>query len=346
MKIWVDISYELKNKTGIGAYMLTLLKCLKTIDNIEVETFNCNWDKKGIRAFLHMIWLNTLFLFKAFIQKPDVILFPNFRMPFFKIKNVQYIVTLHDFAMFKKGYLTKQAAWTFSMAVKNAIKKADKIIVVSEEIKKELYERFPECKQSVYIMYNSVRSNIDDVDDKIFDELSIEKKSYIFTIGSNYKGKNIVELVKAFNLLSDEYPKLKLVISGKKGNSEYDDLIGSNPKIIRTGYISDEKVSSLYKNAILHVFPSIYEGFGIPLIEAQYCKCPELCSNIPVFKEIAKESAEFCEPEYNDIAIKIKYLISTPQRQDELILLGSKNIERFSIENITKQVREIIYDAK
>ena len=77
------------------------------------------------------------------------------------------------------------------------------------------------------------------------------------------------------------------------GNENREKLT-KHPKIIITGYIPDEEIPTLYKNALLYIFPSLYEGFGTPIIEAQYSGCPLLCSDIPVFKEIAGNGAEFC----------------------------------------------------
>ena len=92
------------------------------------------------------------------------------------------------------------------------------------------------------------------------------------------------------------------------------------------------------------MYPSLYEGFGIPQIEAQYCGCPLLCSNIPVFHEVSENGAEYCEPNSNDIADKMEYLINNPERREELVELGYENLKRFSTERIAEQLTEVIND--
>ena len=90
------------------------------------------------------------------------------------------------------------------------------------------------------------------------------------------------------------------------------------------------------------MYPSLYEGFGIPLIEAQYCGCPVLCSDIPVFREIGANSVEYCEPTTNEIANKLESLINNSQRLQELSELGKENVKRYSIEKITEQLKDVI----
>ena len=119
-------------------------------------------------------------------------------------------------------------------------------------------------------------------------------------------------------------------------------LLTKNPNIIFTGYVNDEEIPTLYKNALLYVFPSEYEGFGIPIIEAQYSQVPILCSNIEVFREVAGNGAEYCELNSNKFAEKIEYLINTPERMNELTKNGSQNVQRFLISTIGKQLMEVI----
>ena len=125
------------------------------------------------------------------------------------------------------------------------------------------------------------------------------------------------------------------------GNEQREKLT-KHTNIIFTGYVKDDELPTLYKNALLYVYPSLYEGFGIPLIEAQYSGCPVLCSDIPVFKEIGANSVMYCKPTAEGITRGLQDLINNIGRLQELSQLGKKNVERFTIEKITNQVEVIL----
>lgn len=337
-KIWLDISYELKNKTGIGEYILTIQK-LFNINNIEYENIECKTDLKGYRAIIHFLWMNSILLIKTLINKPDIIIFPNFRMPFFKRSKTEYIVVIHDLAMFYPKFMpSKYSRSIFQYYVKNSIKNADKIITVSESVKKELIKKFKLSPQNIYIVYNLVNFEKFNTE-KTELPRNLKKDTYILSISNLNVNKNISSLIKTYQSLN--HPELKLVLVGKKGTANLDEYKG-NSNIIFTGYLTDEEIALLYQNALLYVFPSLYEGFGIPLIEAQYSECPVLCSDIPVFREVAGDGAEFCKPDEASIAQKLEYLISNEARRKELIQLGKANVNQFSLNRISEQFKEVI----
>ena len=125
------------------------------------------------------------------------------------------------------------------------------------------------------------------------------------------------------------------------GNEQREKLT-HHPNIIFTGYVSDLEIPTLYSNAMMFVFPSFYEGFGTPNIEAQHFGVPLLCSDIPVFREVAGEGAEYCSTDADSIAEKMVYLINNPERRQELINIGYENVKRFDIERISEQLKEVL----
>lgn len=339
--IYINISFELINKTGIGFYIYTLLSCLK---NNKIKLLNLNlpiiFKYKYIWQFL---WLNTFIFLKTLISKPNIFISPAFIMPFFTRKKTKYITVIHDLAHLRENEMTKYSRFIFDLSTNIAIKKADTIVTVSETIKNELIQTFNIDKNRIKVVYNSIGEHFlnSKNNPEILEKYNISQQKYILSVATLNRRKNIPELIKAFESITDKYPDLKLVLVGGMGN-EKRELLTKHPNVIFTGYIPDENLPSLYKNALLYVFPSLYEGFGIPLIEAQYSNCPVLCSDIPVFQEVAGNGAEFCIPDSNGIAAKLEYLINNGQRRQELISLGKENVKRFSIEKIARQLSDVL----
>ena len=343
-KLFIDISFIFtSSKTGIGAYILTLYNALNLYSipykNIELKL------PKGTRNkyIFHTIWLNTIIGLHTFFNKPNIIIFPAFIMPFLTRRKTKYITVIHDLAHLRENEMTKYSRFIFDLSTNIAIKKANTIVTVSETIKNELIQTFNIDKNRIKVVYNSIGEHFlnSKNNPEILEKYNISQQKYILSVATLNRRKNIPELIKAFESITDKYPDIKLVLVGGMGN-EKRELLTKHPNVIFTGYIPDEDLPSLYKNALLYVFPSLYEGFGIPLIEAQYSNCPVLCSDIPVFQEVAGNGAEFCTPDSNGIAAKLEYLINNEQRRLELISLGQENVKRFSIEKIAQQLKEVL----
>ena len=342
-KPWIDISFLFNPTTGIGAYALTLLSILK-LNNIKYKTLELKLPKgTRYKYIFHTIWLNTIILLKTFLNKPNIIIFPAFIMPCFTRKKTKYITVIHDLAHLRNNEMSKYSRFIFDLSTNIAIKKADTIVTVSETVKNELIQTFNIDKNRIKVVYNSIGEHFlnSKNNPEILEKYNISQQKYILSVATLNRRKNIPELIKAFESITDKYPDIKLVLVGGMGN-EKRELLTKHPNVIFTGYIPDEDIPSLYKNALLYVFPSLYEGFGSPLIEALYSNCPVLCSDIPVFREVAGNGAEFCTPDSNGIAAKLEYLINNQQRRLELTSLGQENVKRFSIENIAKQLLNII----
>lgn len=342
-KIWIDTSFALKNKTGVGAYIITLLNVLKLV-GIEPQNRELKLPNKfKFRFIFHVLWLNTLYYFETNFRKPDFIIQPGFIMPFLTNRKTKYITVIHDLAHLRTKEMSAYNRFIFDFSTKIAIKKADILVTVSETVKQELLIQYDIPIDKIKVVYNSIGQHFINaqINNNIIEKYDLEPKKYILSVATLNKRKNIPELIKAFEQISNKYPNLKLVLVGGMGNEQREKLT-KHPNVIFTGYIKDEELPTLYSNALLYMYPSLYEGFGIPLIEAQYCGCPVLCSDIPVFREIGANSVKYCNPTSNSIANELEVLINNPELLSKLSSLGSENVKRFSIENIAKQLNEVI----
>ena len=347
--IIIEEECALLNKTGIGQYTIIMEKALNTL-KISYKNFPKNFLKilsfnSYLKNFAYIFWYNFIFIFKLLrIKEESLLISTNFFLPFIKLKKCKYITVIHDIRLFLfPNQATKIGRALFLSRFYNAIKKSDIIITVSETVKKELLQHFNINSDKIKVVYNSISPSFIDfqADKSLIKKYNLSERKYILSVATLNQNKNIPELIKAFESITDKYPDIKLVLVGGMGN-EKRELLTKHPNVIFTGYIPDENLPSLYKNALLYVFPSLYEGFGIPLIEAQYSNCPVLCSDIPVFQEVAGNGAEFCTPDSNGIAAKLEYLINNGQRRQELISLGQENVKRFSIEKIAQQLKEVL----
>ncbi|MCR4942357.1 MAG: glycosyltransferase family 4 protein, partial [Campylobacter sp.] len=123
--------------------------------------------------------------------------------------------------------------------------------------------------------------------------------------------------------------------------------IEKNKNIIFKGRVSDDKLVKLYSNAICFVYPSLYEGFGIPPLEAQACGCPVVCSNAASLPEVCENSVIYCDPyDINDIKEKIQMVLDDENIQNDLRQEGFENIKRFSWEKSAKQIADLLMELR
>lgn len=342
--VWLDISLLNQEQTcGMAEYTKNIKSFLDK--KFLVSTFSNpykNFVKKGI---LYFLWLNSFFYIKTIIQKPDIIIFPFYIMPFFIRKKTKYYVVFHDLMLYRENFFGEKSVKSFKLKMNIANKKATKIITVSNTSKKAICDTFGISPDRVAVAYNIVsnqfKNNVDNSSDNISDLFNLEPKKYIFSLAGGFKHKNTGALIDAFNLIYEKYPDLKLVLAGYKGNIEYKTNT-PNPNIIFAGYLKNEELAKLYKNALIFVLPSLEEGFGIPIIEAQYAGIPVLCSDIPIFQEVVENSAELCAPNSHGIAQKLELLLSSPNRLSELSYLGKNNEKRFLHSIVKKQFIDIL----
>lgn len=343
MKIFIETSFLFEKCTGMGQYTKTIMKALNILHlNFSLKNLKLPLSTK-YKYIWHSLWLNTYFYFLTILNKPNIIISPAYIMPWLTKKNTKYITVIHDICFYTDPEASKYTMAIFDLSTKIAIKKADVLVTVSETVKQDLIKKFNIDPKRIKIIYNSINENfLNSLNQKeILKNYKLYQDNYILSVATLNKRKNIPALIEAFESISDKYPELKLVLVGSMGNEKREKL-AKHSNIIFTGYIKEEELPTLYKNALFYMSPSLNEGFGIPIIEAQYSECPVLCSDIPVFREVAGNGAEFCGTDAKSISAKMEYLINNPARRNELAQLGKINVKRFSIETIAQQLLNVL----
>ncbi|HCC6185453.1 TPA: glycosyltransferase family 4 protein, partial [Klebsiella pneumoniae] len=200
-----------------------------------------------------------------------------------------------------------------------------RILTVSEFSRQEIAEHYSCDLDKIDVVYNAVNASF-----KISSDKSIGQKKYLLAVSSPALHKNFHGLIHSFvksNLDID------LIIIGAASKSIYKIDFNSDERIRFMGRVSDEKLINLYQNATAFIFPSFYEGFGIPPLEAQACGCPVLSSDRASMKEILKDSVLYFDPQSaDDISNSIFQIIDSSELRRDLIRKGSVNVARFSWE--------------
>ena len=219
------------------------------------------------------------------------------------------ITVIHDVAFIKDpSWYTRKAALAFKVIISRAAKVSKRIITLSEFTKREVMQYLEIPSEKIEVVPGAVPQIIVSLSKKEYEN---NFGKYILTVSTLQPRKNISSLIKAFNLLSEN--NLKLVIAGSGNERVFPDpyINHNNSNIILTGYINDMELTALYKNAALFVYPSYYEGFGFPPLEAMTCGCPVLVSNNSSLPEICGDHVYYFNPaDNNNLVEELKKLLN------------------------------------
>lgn len=243
------------------------------------------------------------------------------------------VTTIHDMIYEWHNQFPKLVEWR-----KIQCEKADHIITVSENTRKELLERYPKLDPAkVSTIYHGA-SLIP------FTRQDNGLGRYLLYVGKRTDYKNFDNLARAAALLMDKDRELKLVCTGAAFTTEERKMLQSLRIADRTQarHVSDTELYNLYANAQAFVFPSRYEGFGIPILESWHCQCPVVLTRSSCFPEIGQEACGYFNPDdIEEMAQSIADVIYDPAHRQELIRLGNERLKKFSWQKTAQQTLEV-----
>jgi len=233
---------------------------------------------------------------------------------------------------------------------KYQLKTATKIMAVSKATKDDLVKKIGIDSEKITVIYEGFDKELfkpikNDLLNNRLKYYELEKEKYFLFIGTVQPRKNLGRLIKAFAISSQGVTKLAIV--GQKGwmSEEIYNLpkkLGIEEKVKFLGYVPSNDLPALYCGAKALLFPSLFEGFGLPILEAQACGCPVLTSQISSMKEIAGQAAILVNPDdVDDIVKGMKRLQGTGYRE-QLIKKGFENIKKFSWEKCARETLTIL----
>lgn len=228
--------------------------------------------------------------------------------------------------------------------------KADLVITISEDAKKDIckFLRLPSDKVHVAYLDSEpwFNTNLSEKQKKAVKKKYHLPAEYVFFPANTWPHKNHLNLLKAFNLLKKVHPKLSLVFTGaaSKAHADIKSFIQKNDleeKVYYLGHIPREEMPYIYANARMLVFPSFFEGFGIPLVEAMRSGCPIVASNVTSIPEVAGDAALYVDPKNPlDIASKISRVLDDKTLVRELVANGKEVVKKFSYFDSAKHIIE------
>ncbi|MEN8154714.1 MAG: glycosyltransferase family 1 protein [Acidobacteriota bacterium] len=347
MKIGLDIRSFLSRETGVGVYFKNLLNGIAKIDKFnEYFLFSSslkerfpeenlppfqNYKLKDLKipvSLLNSLWFRFKFppLGMFFGNRLDLVHSPN---PILIPGGKKKIITVHDLSFIDlPDYVMPEAVKYFSGTLKSSLEKADKIITVSEFTKERILEHFgSDFENKISYIYHGC--DLDEITEKPV-EFELPRDFLLFT-GTLEPRKNLTTLIKAFSLVRQKQNGVKLILAGKKGWMFNEirrmiSILKLEDEILISEYLNREQLKFLYKKAKLLVFPSHYEGFGLPLLEAANSGLPVIASDLKVFKEIFSDfPVYFNKDDPEDLGEKILSLY------DDSTLYKRKKTEALSI---------------
>lgn len=304
------------------------------------------------------LWSQLFLPLNLYLKKEiDVFFSPAHYAP--RFCPVPTVVTIHDLSYFYyPDEFLKKDLYQLKNWTKYSVEKAQKIIAVSTTTKKDLIKFYQIPETKIDIVHNGFYSVIPSESRRKVGrsrEISKIEKPYILYVGTIQPRKNLIILIEAFNLLLKEKPEYSLIIAGKKGWL-YQPIfqkvkeLNLEDKIIFTGYIIDEEKTELCANASLFVLPSLYEGFGIPILEAMNFGCPVIASSTSSLPEIGEDACLYFDPKNaNELKNKMIEVLANEFLRQQLINKGKKRVQLFSWDKCGKQTLQILkntYDKR
>lgn len=390
LKIGIDIRAIGQQRTGDETYTLNLVKELlkkdkknkyylftnteegENIKNIKKKIFEgditpSNAEIVSVLPSCKLLWTFFALPIKLFQLKLDI-LHVQYISPLITPGKTKVVTTIHDISFARMPhFIDKKDLFLLKFLIPLSLKKACKVIGVSDFTKKEIVDYYKNTSNKTVSIYNggpsgSFVENLSQIHPKNALDEKMKEFPYVFYVGTHQPRKNIPCLIRAFLKLKKEYSadekiaNLKLCIGGKKSGKNRDKEIekalsgiqaGEDKKflgdIVFSGYVDETDLPVYYRNAECFVFPSLYEGFGLPLIEAMQANTPVVCSDIECFREVADEAAVYFNPRDEiDLTKKIARVIKNSNNiKDKLIKKGRKRVQYFSWEKCAKETLKV-----
>lgn len=350
-------------KGGVTRYIRNILSEFEKVNNKNISFFLFTDDKNFIGAFKNIkvifvknrnkpYWDYFRIIPSLLKVKPDIIFYPKNIIPFTHgLLRAKKINIIHDLAHFEKNMKAYPFLVILYMKIfmKLSCQIADKIIAISKYTKQDIINRLGINSEKIAAVYEGVEDKFRVIHNSEKLNSTLKKyeltKPFLFYSGSISPRKNLLRMLKSFYKIKDQIPHNLVVVGAKTwGSDKVYKYISENLKnrVKILGYVSDEELVDLYNMADMYLYPSLYEGFGLPILEAQACGCPVLTSNVTSCPEVAGDSAMIVNPYSTDeIAEAILKIFTDKNLREDLIKRGHENIKRFSWKKTAERILNI-----
>ncbi len=374
LTIGVDIRSLKTNKTGIKTYLEELCREFKNSDSDDdlrfyfldtsIPIYNGNLKlAKWIGHFRFQLWKQLILPLKAWLKKCDILFCVDECVPYIHL-GYKTIATIHDAFCFESPeHYGKLWLWLYKNTALPGARRSAFVITKTFYGKKQIAHFTGLPTDKLIVVYDGGPKRVD-YNEKVNDSaqllkrLSITPDNYILHVGAMFKRKNLVALINAFGEIKKTgYAELKLVLAGplltSRLDSDYTSILDAVEKrhlenaVVIPGYLTDVEVEELYDNALIYVFPSLNEGFGLGVLEGFSHNLPVLVANNTCLPEVGGDAVLSFDPyDIKDIADKIHTVLQDPGLQKEMINKGQQRLKDFSWPATAKQIVDIFKKAK
>ena len=354
-----------KNTTGMGTYTFQVIEKLKNHYNIEIIKHPTGDTVEGCQNYNYTLfpgpywyfsWSRSLALAKKTSKKYD--LFHNIvQYPISPVISRHYAITIYDLIpILYPSYVTPFYSWQSRIFLPGILKKASIILSISQYTKNDIITRYQIDPEKIFVTPLGVSDHFHPIKEDEIQSFRLKynlNNPFLLFVGAIEPKKNIPTIIRAFYTARKKKPELELVIAGKKAwkYQEVFNLIDSlklNDAVHFLNFIPYEELPILYSAASVFVFPSNYEGFGLPPLEAMKCGTPVIVSNRSSLPEIVGPHGLMIEPDnYIDLAKHIEKILDNDSFREEQVKLNLDRAKEFTWDrcaNLTKKAYEKILD--
>ncbi len=362
MRIGIDLTAAVSQGGGIGRYTRELVHALVEIDQENEYRFfsakpppvlpvpnavpmaaNTVYHPAPLsERWLYRLWhrLQVPLPVQLFTGRLDLFHSPDFVLPPVNGR-IPTLLTIHDLSFLKyPETFPPQLVGFLKLVVPRSIERATHIVADSEATKHDLSELWHVPSDKVTVLYSGVNERFQPITDvkkitAVRAKYNLGDAPYVLSVGTIQPRKNYQMLIQAFKKVAQQHPH-SLIISGGKGWL-YDDMMAEidkqelNGRVRFIGFVDDADLPTLYSAATLFAFPSLYEGFGLPLLEAMGCGVPVITSNASSLPEVVGETAVQLSPHHpQQWTNALLELIDDPTRRTQLVAQGFRQVRQFS----------------
>jgi len=358
-KIYVNGTILHETPTGLGVVAKNILKVfaknkykVEVFSPVEIEDLKVNKVTKFVKpsykklgGLSRLLYTQLVLPFK--VTSEDVLYHPFQYLSLFS--RSKQIITIHDFIPMYYPEVAKHQYCYYKYFMPFLLKKAHRVICISNNTKDDLLKFYKVDKNKIKMIYNGYDNDLfneENIDASVLKKHSIDYP-YMVMVGASYPHKNLESAIKAFKELEDKRG-CKLIIIGK--TSDYVESLKKltaelklTEDVIFLGYVEDEELKTLYNKSKAFVYPTLYEGFGLPILEAAACNTLVLSSNTSSLPEVAGDGAIMFDPlNIDEIKAAMNSALNNEELVEEIKQKAKENLMRFSWEKAAVEIYETI----
>lgn len=381
MRIGFDIGPITHARSGVGNYCLHLLKALMDVEGLDISGFAAQARTLDLEAVgrplrhrrlpiptraMYRIW-STLGMpaVDSLLGGVDVYHATNYFLP--PTKRAKRVLTIHDITFKKHPELcSPKIVGPFASKVEGFAREADAVIADSVSTRQDVIESLGAKPERVHTVHLACDESMSPIDKKLARErvaaLFGSQHPYLLFVGTVEPRKNVKGILTAFKKVEKEFPHRLVICGGPGWMSDKDQesilelrrniseqIIGhpdgspiAGGRVIRTGFAAPTSLTALYSAADALIFPSFYEGFGLPVLEAMACGCPVITANNSSLPEVAGDAAEYCDAnDVDSIANAMRRVLSDESLREQMRQRGFAQAAKFSWKKAAEQTAAV-----